>query len=113
MTGQETLFSEKTKGIAKVLDDPVTASWREHFRATVERFSRIGLPFTSEDIVAITGPPPGNPNSVGAMMHALARQGIITRVGNKSAERLKAHGRMVSVWVGDLGGSASEECGYD
>lgn len=89
----------KQQGIARA-NENVSSGWARDFDAAVEHYARLKLPFTSEDVLALVGLPPGNPNAVGARMNASARKGLIRRVGIRKGRRASAHARNISEWVG-------------
>jgi hypothetical protein len=53
---------------------------------------------TSEDVLAIAGPPPHNPNAVGAVMRAAAVRHNLRNVGTVKAARVARHAGRITVW---------------
>ena len=72
--------------------------WAVRAREAAGRFCRADVKFTAEEIRAAAGDPPGSGNAVGALLHSLARQGLIVEVGSRRAERPDARGRRLIVW---------------
>lgn len=71
-----------------------------NFRAAVaDRAARSGS-FTIEQVLEDTGVPVDHVNRVGALTAALAREGVIRRVGYTKARRASRAGGVVAVWLG-------------
>lgn len=75
-----------------------TEQWTEAARFAVERFGYRGADFTAEDIREKAGDPPGSPNALGALLHALEAEGAIKVVGFRRSSRPSSHGRRILVW---------------
>jgi hypothetical protein len=75
-----------------------TEQWTEAARFAVERFGYRGAEFSAEDIREKAGDPPGSPNALGALLHALETEGAIKVVGYRRSSRPSSHGRRILVW---------------
>lgn len=108
--GQGTLFD---LGKGKSLRDQgeeqaLTAAdeaWRVHFEMVVERLADSKRPFTSDDVVQVTGLPhrssANRNNAVGALMAAMAHRGVIVKTGRiVQARRVLSHARELREWIG-------------
>lgn len=99
--GKALALQGQERALAAADDD-----WKAEFRAEALRLAGIGLPFTSEDVLDTVGLPTNaigqhKNNSVGAMMFALAREGVIVKTGTHSvSQRPQSHGREITDWVG-------------
>ena len=76
-----------------------TEQWTEAARFAVERFGYRGVEFSAEDIREKAGDPPGSPNALGALLHALEAEGKIRVVGFRRSSRPSSHGRRILVWM--------------
>jgi hypothetical protein len=80
--------------------------WQSAFRKEVRTLAATRMPFTSEDVVEIVGLPSGEigkdaNNAVGAMMNALAKEGVIAKTGNRAlSRRPSSHGAELTLWKG-------------
>jgi hypothetical protein len=73
---------------------------RSRFEAAVRMFAKSGISFTIEQVVEATAMEVDHPNRVGALTAAMAKAGVIRRVGYTKAIRPSRAGGVVSVWVG-------------
>lgn len=94
----------KTRGVARAID-AVYEDYKTQFIAEVVRLANRRLPFTSEDVTDVIGLPrrshPNTNNSVGALMNAMARAGIIRKTGRMvKARHLLSNAREVREWIG-------------
>jgi len=71
-----------------------------NFRAAVTDWAKRQRTFTIEDVLVDTGVPVDHPNRVGALTAALAREGVIVRVGYTKSRRASRAGGVVAVWRG-------------
>ena len=76
-----------------------TEQWQEDARFAVYRFCFRDVEFTAEDIREKAGDPPGSPNALGALLHALEAEGKIRVVGFRRSARPSSHGRRILVWA--------------
>ena len=91
----------KSAGIAQVLRY-TPPDYRTRFELEVRRRAGTGELFTAEDIVQTVGypPPPAHYNCIGAIIHVLARKGVIRRTDFRRAGRTSRRSAVVAVWVG-------------
>jgi len=82
------------------LERVASDGWALRARDAVDRFSRAGVTFTAETLRDDVGDPPGSGNACGALLHSLARQGLIVEAGSRRAARPDARGRRLIVWRG-------------
>ena len=75
-----------------------TEQWTEAARFAVERFGFRGVEFVADDLREKAGDPPGSPNALGALLHALSAEGKIAVVGYQKSKRPERHGAVVAVW---------------
>lgn len=88
----------KRDGIERVLTNTPT-DYKLRFEQTVKSLA-IGTRFTSETITARIGQPPHHPNTVGALISALARAGVIHPTGERvKAVRPNQHSAKLEVWA--------------
>lgn len=103
MTEQGDLFPQspgdqrKREGIERVLLR-TPSEYKLRFEQLVKSFAS-GQRFTSETVTARIGQPPHHPNSVGALISALARAGLIRATGKRvKALRPNQHSAKLEVW---------------
>jgi len=93
----------KARGVQRALD-AIYEDYKAQFYAEVTRLAHRGQPFTSEDVTAVVGLPrhshPNANNSVGALMHTMARCGIIRKTGRMVKTRNPvSNAREVREWI--------------
>lgn len=75
------------------------------FRAVAALLAARGVKFTSEDVTDKVGfyrePGTNRNNAVGALMAAMAKAGLIRRVGETYSRNERQHGARIAVWVGN------------
>lgn len=85
--------------MARALEAKV--EWDFNVRAWVRGLPK-GTDFTADDLVETFGTPAevgiNANNAMGAVLNALARQGIIMEVGRRPSTRVTNHGRKIIVW---------------
>ncbi len=80
--------------------------WQTAFRKEVVTLAATRMPFTSEDVIDAVGLPSGDigkdaNNAVGAMMTAMAKQGVIRKTGNRvPSKRPTSHAAELTEWSG-------------
>lgn len=72
--------------------------WTAEARHVVAAFCAVPQNFTAEDLRDVVGDPPGSPNALGALLHAIAEEGWITEVGTTRSRRPSSHGRRLVRW---------------
>jgi hypothetical protein len=93
------MTQEPLTGIDRALAG--VSEWdRARFEAAVRMFAKSGISFTIESVVEATGMDVDHPNRIGALTAAMAKAGVIRRVGYTKATRPSRAGGVVSVWVG-------------
>jgi hypothetical protein len=86
-------------GHVKVLDHEAAEHWAAAFEDAVVRLLVKGRRrITSEDVIELVGPPPHNPNAVGAVMRAAAVRHNLRNVGTVKAARVARHAGRITVW---------------
>lgn len=95
--------ASKEEGQELALSSRAAMIWKDRFKQTVREFQS-GRRFTSEDVTAIVGLPQGQTsnngnNAVGAMITALAKNGIIRKTSIRvPSGRATSHGAELVVW---------------
>lgn len=80
--------------------------WQLSYREQVRTLAATRMPFTSEDVIAVVGLPSGGigkdaNNAVGAMMTAMAKEGVIKKTGRRvQSQRPSSHGAELTEWEG-------------
>lgn len=89
-------------GMAQALDNSEGSRWRLEFERAVCQLAARGVSFISDDVRALVGDPPASvhPNAAGAVMHSLARAGVIRQVGYARSSRVVGHRNVVALWIG-------------
>lgn len=88
------------RGIA-VADAHVNDEWKVAVDAAIYRLAGIGIPFTSDDVTAVTGPAPNGSNgAMGGRFSAAAKADLIHCVGLTNSSRAAGHARGLRVWQG-------------
>ena len=95
----------KDMGTAVALTASDIQDWKTQFRRHARILAALGEPFTSEDIIEHVGLPRNSEmnqnNAVGAMMNALAKEGVIRKTKERRlSKRPLSHGREIAVWAG-------------
>lgn len=98
-------YVAKEEGIAKALQPDAIQQWKQDFTNCVTAMADAGLRFTSEDVIEKIGLPheakTNANNSVGAMMNALAKKGVIRKTTERRlSQRPTSHARELAVWAG-------------
>ena len=79
--------------------------WREKALNAIYDLASAGLPFTADDVIAVTGLPdvgPNRNNAVGATFSAAAKRGWIVQTGSyRKSRRVMSHARVIAVWIGN------------
>jgi len=89
----------RDEGHAKVTWKPSAKMWGVWFdRAVTDLLVHGRRRITSEDVIAVVGPPPHNPNAVGAVMRAAAMRHNLRNVGTVKAARTARHAGRITVW---------------
>jgi len=89
----------RDEGHAKVLDKQAAEEWANEFdRALVSILLSGRRKITSEDVIALVGLPPHNPNAIGATMRAAAMRHNLRNVGTVKAARIARHAGRITVW---------------
>lgn len=83
---------------AQAAANSVHTSWRLAAEAAIRRLAASGKNFTSDDIDAIVGRPPGHANSVGGLIIGAAKRGLIEPAGYAQSKRPAANARAIRVW---------------
>lgn len=91
--------TRKREGIEQA-NVQVDGDWAENFDLVLRELAESGLPFTSQQITAKVGLPPGHPSAIGARINLAARQGLITDVGVTKSRRDNRHASRVTIWQG-------------
>lgn len=104
MTAQLDIFEQaealKAQGQA-VADASQPVAWKNNVDHVIAVLARTGMPFTSDDVSAITGDSPtGSQGAMGARFSHAARRGVIRRIGYVTSRRISVHGHPVAQWVG-------------
>jgi hypothetical protein len=74
------------------------SEYQDAFEAAVAEFVSKGQDFTSEDVTAIVGMPPNNPNAVGALTRSSAIRYGCVKVSRTKATRPGQHASEIAVW---------------
>ena len=95
----------KDLGVGQALAASDVQEWKVQFRKRAMFLAATGDPFTSEDIIEYVGLPRDSEmnanNAVGAMMNALAKEGVIRKTKERQvSKRPQSHGREIAVWAG-------------
>ncbi len=81
-----------------------TDRWKLRFKLIYDAYVRLGLSFTSEDIVKIVGMPPGHPNAVGAMFSSLVtpdlEDGRVVYLQHIKSQGVKSHASRIGQYRG-------------
>lgn len=98
-------YAAKEEGIERALQPDGLAQWKEDFVNSVTAMADAGIRFTSEDVIERIGLPneakTNANNSVGAMMNALAKKGVIRKTTERRmSQRPTSHAREIAVWAG-------------
>ena len=91
-TGEEMKDAGQEQAITHSSD-----TYRKHFTRWIEDQPR-GTEYTSENITATIGMPPGHPSVVGALMTAAAKRDLHVKVGYAKAKRVNQHAAMLTLW---------------
>lgn len=102
---QVTGLVAKDMGTTVALTASDVQEWKTQFRKRAVFLAATGYPFTSEDIIEYVGLPRDSEmnanNAVGAMMNALAKEGVIRKTKERRvSKRPLSHGREIAVWAG-------------
>lgn len=90
----------RDEGMARALAAQ-TAAWRDAVRAEIERRAALGVPFTSDDVSAVTGDSPtGSRGAMGAAFRSASQRGVIRSVGMVKSRRRTVHAKRVEQWCG-------------
>jgi hypothetical protein len=89
--------ADRDAGMVKVIEN-TRPSYRDAFDTVVRDFRTQGQDFTSEDVTARIGLPPGHPNAVGALTRAVATKYGAVKVGRRKAQRRNQHATEIAVW---------------
>lgn len=114
MTTDGTLFpmfeaglKRKEEGMQAAINgvDLIDEKWKDSFIRCVESLSRNLRPFTSEDVIEQVGlfneVGTNKNNSVGALMNACAKRGIIVKTGKRIlSRRPTSNGAEITEWIG-------------
>lgn len=75
--------------------------WRRRFEDALAELAASGREFVSDDVLAICGEPVASScKSVGALVNAAARSGLIERVDYRTSRRPSRNGSVIAVWRG-------------
>lgn len=85
-------------GMDAALERVQGTQWLLRARRAVDTFCDLGISFTSDEVRDVAGPPP-SPNSIGALIHAIAEEGRIREIGTTRSRRPEAHGRRLTKWM--------------
>ena len=72
--------------------------WQADFNAAAENLLALHGQITSAEIVAVTGPPPGSVNAIGAAMRSFAISHRMRPIGYGKAPAASRHAGMVAIW---------------
>jgi hypothetical protein len=84
----------KDAGSQLALD--ANAEWKAAALEAMEKYIRLGIPFTSDDITDEVGEPP-HPNAMGGLFSGGFRNRLKV-VGTTESTRKAAHARLIRVW---------------
>jgi hypothetical protein len=88
----------RDKGIAQVSAN-TPEEYRRLFACMVIDFRDLRRNFTSEDVTARIGFPPGtHPNAIGALTRSMAMRYGARKVGRTKAQRSNQHATEIAVW---------------
>lgn len=104
MTDQMDLFTQaealKAQGQA-LADASQPLAWKANVDYVIGLLAQAGIPFTADDVSAITGDSPtGSQGALGARFSHAARKGVIKRVGYVPSKRPSVHMHPVAQWLG-------------
>jgi hypothetical protein len=109
--GEATLFDLPSGERAKEAGQLAAGSsdraweWRQRALDAIYDLASAGMPFTADDVIAVTGLPdlgPNRNNAVGATFSAAAKRGWIVHTGAyRKSRRVLSHARAVAVWAGN------------
>jgi hypothetical protein len=89
----------KDTGMA-LADSAAAPDWKARWDEAILELARGGLPFTSDEVRELAGPPTDHPNAAGSRFAAAARAGVIERIGYRNSTRAVLHSHPLSVWRG-------------
>jgi hypothetical protein len=79
-------------------------TWRGRALDAIRDLAATGVPFTADDVIAVTGLPDvgsNRNNAVGSVFTTAARRGWIVKTGHyRASRRVLSHARVIAVWVG-------------
>ena len=75
-----------------------SGEWQADFNAAAETLLALHAQITSAEIVAVTGPPPGSTNAIGAAMRSFAVAHGLRPIGYGKAPAASRHAGMVAIW---------------
>lgn len=81
-------------------DAAASDSWKAAWDAAIIYLADLRVPFTSEEVRALAGPPTDHPNAAGARFLAAARKGRIRAIGYRKSHRESLHKHPLTLWVG-------------
>lgn len=88
----------RDEGMSLVTEHTI-ASYRRDFERIVRDFRSQRIDWTSEDVTARIGMPPGtHPNAVGAMTRAVAVRLGAEKIGRVKAQRSNQHATEIAQW---------------
>ena len=91
----------KTEGIERVLKNS-NSDWRTRVRCLIQNLAKERDEFTSDDVreeaIRLEIGDPHHLNAWGAAMSALAKEGVIKRIGYVQSKRPVAHATVIGVW---------------
>jgi hypothetical protein len=90
---------QKQLGMARA-DEAAESAWKERVDDAIRLLAAGGGEFAADDIREISGDPPSHPNAMGARFYAMAKRGVIYRVGYRKSKRESLHAHPIAVWVG-------------
>jgi hypothetical protein len=104
MTDQLDLFTQaealKAQGQA-LADASQPLAWKVNVDYVIGLLAQAGIPFTADDVSAITGDSPtGSQGAMGSRFTAAARRGLVVRVGYVKSRRPSVHAHPVAQWIG-------------
>jgi hypothetical protein len=91
----------KAEGMGRVLEH-AAPDYRVALERAIAELAARGGEFDSDDVRRIAGDPPRttHPNVAGAVMSAMAKRGLIEKVGYGLSSRREGHGNLVRRWRG-------------
>lgn len=75
-----------------------SGEWQADFNAAAETLLALHGQITSAEIVAVTGPPPGSSNAIGAVMRGFACAHGLKPIAYGKAPAASRHAGMVAIW---------------